>query len=138
HLLELGHRRIAFISGPHDIWATRNRLAGYREAFARAGIEMDEILVRLGSYSRDFAYSETLEFMAAPDRPTAVVSAGVQGTAAVLAACRELGFELGRDYPLVSCDEIDFMSFVDPPISVVRRDAALIRRGAGELLLEMV
>lgn len=138
HLLQLGHRRVAFISGPLDIWATRDRLAGYQEAFAKRGVDVDEGLVRLGSYSRDFAYGETLQFMAVPDRPTAVVSAGVQGTAGVLAACRQLGLELGRDYSLVSCDEIDFMSFVEPPISVVRRDAALIGRMAGELLLEMV
>ncbi|MEQ8716855.1 MAG: LacI family DNA-binding transcriptional regulator [Acidimicrobiales bacterium] len=138
HLLELGHRRVAFISGPRDIRATRERLAGYQEAFRKRGLEEDDHLVRLGSYAREFGHAETLGLMAQRDRPTAVVSAGVQGTAGVLAACRELGLALGRDYSLVSCDEIDFMSFVDPPISVVRRDAALIGRMAGELLLEMV
>lgn len=138
HLLDLGHRRVAFISGPRDIWATRDRLGGYRDAFGRRGIDVDDSLVRLGSYSREFAYSETLQLMVRPDRPTAVVSAGVQGTTGILAGCRELGLEVGRDFSLVSCDEIDFMSFVDPPISVVRRDADLIGRMAVELLLEMV
>ncbi len=138
HLLELGHRNIAFLGGTPDIRTTRERLSGYEDAFGAAVEEIDGKMIRLGSYARAFGYAETMKLMTSSNRPTAIVSGGVQGTAGILAACRELGLDLGQDYALVSCDETEFMSFVDPPISVVRRDAALIGRVAGQILLEMV
>lgn len=138
HLLELGHRRVAIISGPDDIRATRERIRGYQQAFRAHGVTEDPSLIRLGSYSRSYGHSETIRLMSSSNRPTAILTAGVQATPGVLAAAGELGLKLGQDFALVSCDETDFMSFVDPPISVVRRDAAMIGRIAGELLLEMV
>ncbi len=138
HLLELGHRRIAFISGPHDIRATRDRLLGFDDAFAQFGVSPEPDLIRLGSYSREFGHAETLSLMSQQSRPTAILSAGVQSTAGVLAAGAQLGLRLGHDYAFVSCDEIDLMAFIDPPISVIRRDAVMIGRTAAEVLLAMI
>ena len=138
HILELGHRRVAFISGPQNIRATRERLKGFQDAFAQFDASPDPDLIRLGSYSREFGQAETLSLMSQQSRPTAILSAGVQATAGVLAGCAQLGLRLGHDYALVSCDEIDLMAFIDPPISVIRRDSALIGRTAAEMLLSMI
>jgi LacI family transcriptional regulator len=138
HLRELGHDRIAFISGPHDILATRDRLKGFREAFVGEGLACDEELIRLGSYSRQFGYEETLQLLSRPSRPTAILSGGVQSTTGVLAALHQRGLFVGTDMSLVSCDEVELLRYLSPQISVVRRDGALIGRLAAELLLELL
>ena len=138
HLRELGHDRIAFISGPHDILATRDRLLGFREAFAVEGVTCDEDLIRLGSYSRQFGYEQTLQLLSLPSTPTAILSGGIQSTTGVLAALHQRGLAVGEDMSLVSCDEVELLKYLSPQISVVRRDGALIGRLAADLLLELM
>lgn len=135
HLRALGHERIGFLSGPRDILATRERVAGFRDAMGDQQ-DGDEGLVRLGSYSREFGYEQTIQLLTSVPRPTAIISAGLQSTTGVLAAITQLSLEVGRDVALVSCDETELMQFVSPPISAVRRDALRIGRLAAELLLE--
>lgn len=136
HLLQLGHRRIAFFSGPDDILATRERMQGFRDAFSAVNLTPDLSLVKRSSYERSFGYDQTLQLLSLDDPPTAVLAAGVQSTTGVVAAVHHLGLRIGRDLALVSCDDVELMQYLDPPISVVHRDSALIGRLAAELLLE--
>ncbi|MGH3409871.1 MAG: LacI family DNA-binding transcriptional regulator, partial [Streptosporangiaceae bacterium] len=83
HLLELGHRRIGFIgdrvqravSTALGFTASARRLAGYRQALAAAGIEPDDILVRLGPHGLASAQSLAGELLGLPDPPTAIFAA---------------------------------------------------------------
>ena len=138
HLIRLGHRRITLLIGPRGVRATRERMSGYYDAFGRNGLQVDEESVRLGSYSRGFGYSEAIRAMTSTERPTAIVSGGIQLTEGILTAARQLGLVLGADYSLVSCDETLLMEFVEPSISVVRRDTGLMGRLGAELLLGML
>lgn len=138
HLLSLGHRRIAVIWGPADVLATRDRLAGFGDALAEAGLEMDQSLVRLGSYSTTFGYEQAIQLLSRDDAPTAVISGSVQLTLGVLRAFMALGLRIGQDLALVGCDEVEFMRYTDPQISVIHRDGALIGRLASELLLDQL
>lgn len=136
HLHEIGHERIGFISGPHDVLATRDRLDGFREA--QTAMELDDQLIRLGSYSRQFAYEQTLQLLSLSSPPTAIIAGGVQSTTGVLAALYHRGRTVGDDMALVSCDEVELLQYMTPQISVVRRDGGLIGRLAAELLLELL
>jgi len=138
HLLDLGHRKIAFISGPTDIRATRERLGGFRDALADRGVGIEDDFIRTGPYSSEFGRTEVIELMSRPDRPSALLAGSVQLTTGILQGCSELGLKLGSDYALVSCDESELMRFVDPPLSVIRRDALLLGQIAGEMMLELV
>jgi LacI family transcriptional regulator len=137
-LIGKGHRRIALIGGPRDLLATRARLEGYAAEHDERSVEIDTGLLRLGSYAHSFGYAQTIELMSLPRRPSAILAGSVQLTTGVLAACTELGIRPGKDLALVSCDDAEFMSFIDPPLSIVGRDALLMGRLAAELLLEMV
>ncbi len=136
HLLSLGHSRIGFLSGPSDILSTRDRLAGFHEALVRGGLSAREELIRLGSYTRQFGYEQTIQMLSLPERPTAILSAGIQSTTGVLAAAAQFGLAIPDDLSLVACDDIELLQYLSPPISVVRRDALLIGRLAAGLLLE--
>lgn len=138
HLLDLGHRRVGILAGPTAIRATRERVRGYREAYEGRRQWVDEELIRLGAYTRKFAYRETLSLLDLPNPPTALVAGGLQLAAGVLLAAHDRGMKAGRDLAFVTCDEIDLMRVFDPPISAVTRDAGLLGEQAARLLIDML
>jgi len=72
HLIDLGHRRIAIISGPLAISTGAERLEGFRNAMGGAGLPMPEGYVRCGEFRLEGGYRCTLEMMDLPPRPTAL------------------------------------------------------------------
>ena len=82
HLLDLGHRRIALITGALDLWPVRERIAGMAEAVAERGVA-DETSSLVGSLSAEHGERSTEQLLAMDPRPTAIVAGGNQ----VLAGC---------------------------------------------------
>ena len=72
HLLELGHRRIAVISGPEDVLCSRARIAGFHSAHEEVGVAVDPTLVRYGNFYLHAGYDQAMELLSGPDRPTAI------------------------------------------------------------------
>lgn len=140
HLIELGHRRIAMITGSTAIRPTRERLRGYTEAFEAAGLPIDESLQAPGAFSAAFAQETTERLLSLPagERPTAIVAGGVQTTIGVLEALSELGLRPGEDLSLVVCDDLPWLRVMRPMISVVTRDAEEMGRQAAQLALELI
>jgi LacI family transcriptional regulator len=138
HLLALGHRRIGFVAGPLAIRVTRERLGGYLDAHEHHGALVADELVRLGSYTRDHGYAQTLTLLDLETPPTAIVAAGIQLVAGVLLALQEHAITVGRDIALICCDEIDLMRVFNPPISAVARDGNRLGECAAELLIDML
>ncbi len=75
HLLQLGHRRIAFISGPAGLFTADERLKGYMATMAGAGVEVDLSLVVEGGYTRAGGHTQAMRLLARRDRPTAIIGA---------------------------------------------------------------
>jgi LacI family transcriptional regulator len=138
HLLELGHRRIGLVAGPTTIRVTRERLRGYREAHADRGVAVDEKLVRLGAYTKDYGYEQTFFLLDLTEPPTAMVAAGIQLSFGALLALSERRMKAGKHIAFVTCDEVDLMRVFDPPISAVTRDATLLGERAASLLTDML
>jgi LacI family transcriptional regulator len=129
HLLAQGHRRIACVIDPEDVYTARERLAGYRAALAAAGIAPDPALVR--SDSRDAAHAEVVvsELLALPRerRPTALFTANNRKTIGALHALA------GRDddIALVGFDDFELADLLG--ITVVRAEPARLGARAAEL-----
>jgi LacI family transcriptional regulator, galactose operon repressor len=138
HLLELGHRRIGFVAGATTIRATRERLGGYLEAHQSHGTSVQQELLRLGAYTREFGYEQTLLLLDLPQPPSAIVAAGIQLLAGVLLALQERGITVGEKIALVCCDEVDLLRVFNPPISTVTRDTYHLGECAAELLVDML
>src|SRR5437879_12663878 len=77
HLLTLGHRRIAILTGRDDMFPARERLRGYRAAHEAHGVAIDPLLMRTGSFLADTGFSATSQLLGARDRPTAVNAGGI-------------------------------------------------------------
>ena len=133
-LLDLGHRRIALVTGPVEISPVRERMAGMREAVASRGLR-DETIIMSGSLSPEHGESATESLLALPVPPTAIIAGGNQPLVGCLRALVRHGLRPGRDISLVTCDEVPLSELYDPPISVVARDTVGLGRTAAELLL---
>lgn len=138
HLLALDHRRIGFVAGPMTIRVTRERLGGYLEAHQSYEAPVQPELLRMGSYTREYGYEQTLELLDLEQPPTAILAAGIQLVAGVLLALQERGITVGEDLALVCCDEIDLMRVFNPPLSAVTRDGYRLGECAAELLIDML
>jgi LacI family transcriptional regulator len=135
HLLDLGHRRIALITGTLDLWPVRERIAGMADAVALRG-RPDETISLVGSLSAEHGERSTEQLLAMHPRPTAIVAGGNQVLAGCVRALSRHAIRIPDDMSLITCDEVDLSELHSPPIASVSRDTLLLGRTAAELLLE--
>jgi LacI family transcriptional regulator len=136
HLLQLGHRRIAHLTGPPSFSTTDDRLRGYEGALASFGLTPDPDLVAAGDFSRDGAYASCLTLLNRGIAFSAMFAANDIMAIGALAAFRERGIEVPRDISLVGFDDIPISRDLTPPLTTVAVPMAEIGRRAMLLTLE--
>lgn len=140
HLLELGHRRIAFIGEipVHDGLAIHDLCGGYRAALAWGGLRpRPEDLLELSTNEVAMAAGAVHEFLDRHDRPAAIVAQNDAIALAVLQASRELGLQVPQDLSVVGFDDIPEAAHSDPPLTTFAQPRVRLGRSALELLLEV-
>jgi len=137
-LLMRGHRRIALIPGGLEVRSSRERVRGYREAFASAAVEVDEDLVVAGGFDMDYAKAEVIRLFSRSPEPTALMTGGIGATAGALRALRQLRREPGRDVALVALDEWPMFDVFAPDLATVSRDSDEMGTASARLLLDML
>ncbi|GAA0352572.1 LacI family transcriptional regulator [Actinoallomurus spadix] len=130
-LLDLGHRRVAFLGDMASIWTARERHAGYLEA--HAGRRIDERLVRREIRSADAAECAIHELLDGDDPPTAVFTAQNLLTIGAVRALQRRGLQ--DRVALIGFDDFPLADMLRPGISVVAQDPAEIGSIAARLLL---
>jgi LacI family transcriptional regulator len=136
HLLERGHRRIAFLGDLRTIETAVQRYEGFVEAHAAAGIRLDTTLVRRGLHSEQAAGEATLDLAHLDEPPTALFTGQNLITIGALRALRSLG--LHHRVAMVGFDDFSLADLLEPAVTVVAQDPEAIGRMAAELLLERV
>ncbi|WP_298456172.1 LacI family DNA-binding transcriptional regulator [uncultured Cellulomonas sp.] len=137
HLVELGHRRIAVISGPTDVLCSRARIDGYRSALDQAGIPVDPALVRNGDFFVEGGYRHGLDLLSRPDRPTAIFAGSDFQALGVLRAARELGLRIPQDLSVVGYDDLPIVSWIGPPLTTVRQPLYEMAGTAARMVLDL-
>ncbi|MGO8723875.1 MAG: EAL domain-containing protein [Acidimicrobiales bacterium] len=135
HLVEHGHRRIAFVGNlrQQDI---RERYAAYRESLSRHGIEADEKLLFVASDNVERGGTEAGEAMLAAGLPSSAVLAATDFNAiGLIGAFRAAGLVLPRQQAIIGFDDTKTGSLMDPSLSSVRQDLAAIGAKAAQLVL---
>jgi LacI family transcriptional regulator len=138
HLAGRGHQRIALITGPRTVLASRERTRGYKAGLRSAGLRFDPGLLRTEAYDAEFGSHQTTELLTSADAPTAIIAGGLMVGYGALRAIRALGREIPSEIDLVPCDSWPFPELFAPSLSYVHRDAALMGRTAAELLLARI
>jgi len=138
HLIAEGHTRIAFISGPRNIYVTRNRLEGYERAFKEAKLEVPTDLVKLKDFSEKFAKEETLKLFQLPDPPTAILAGGIGPSGGALYALKDLNKSVYTDIQFIALDEWPFFDILSPNLMSVHRDPEIMGKYAARLIKELI
>jgi DNA-binding LacI/PurR family transcriptional regulator len=131
HLIDLGHERIAHVSGPQDWYQAQARADGWRSSLVEAGREVPEILV--GDWSASSGYRLGRE-LARDGWATAVFVTNDQMSIGVLRALTEAGLQVPHEISIVGFDDIPESEFFTPPLTTIRQNFEALGRGAMELL----
>ncbi|MGP4114928.1 LacI family DNA-binding transcriptional regulator [Streptomyces sp. 4N509B] len=137
HLVALGHRRIAMISGPEQVLCCRARLAGYRSALDEAGLPLEPDLVVRVPLTRADGYAAARTLLSRPDRPTAIFAANDLQALGVYQAAREIGLGVPQDLSVVGFDDLPVVAWVDPPLTTVHQPLTEMAVAATELALAL-
>jgi len=136
HLLDTGHRRIAFVGGPRGIGQVADRISGAERAIARADAEP---LIMLETARLDVAEGrragERLAGLPAARRPTAAFCANDLLALGLLQQMVRLGLTVPDDLAIVGYDDIEFAAAATVPLTSVAQPRQLLGRTAAELLL---
>ncbi len=135
HLINLGHTRIAMISGPQTTSTSTDRIIGYRLALAEAGIEYDADLIRIGEYRSISGERLTHQLLKSDKKPTAIFAANNVIALGVIDALNAHGMKIPQDMALVSFDDLPNTSRLFPFLTVAVQPAYDLGANAAQLLL---
>ena len=138
HLVQLGHSRIAMVSGPLDKISGYERYHGLRKALADLGLNLDDELVRFGDFRLDGGKRAAADLFAVSPPPTAVVVANNLMTLGCLLALRELGWQVPRDISVLGFDDMDWAPLMNPPLTTIKQPTYQMGEEAVEMLFEQM
>lgn len=138
HLLELGHRRIAAITGPREWLATEERRRGYHAALAAARILPDSSLVIESDFEIAGGARAAADLLALPDPPTAIFAFNDNLAIGTIQAARAHGFRVPEDLSVVGFDNSEYASLITPTLTTVRQPLAEMGRTAVNLLRRLL
>jgi LacI family transcriptional regulator len=134
HLLELGHERIAAITGPPGWMATEERLGGYHAALAAAGVPADGSLVVESNFELEGGREAAATLLDRPDRPTAIFAFNDPLAVGAMQAALARGLRIPGDLSVVGFDDTAEAEIVTPQLTTVRQPLAEMGRMAVSLL----
>jgi DNA-binding LacI/PurR family transcriptional regulator len=126
HLIGIGHRTIAHLAGPMDGFEARERVEGWRESLAEAGLPEGPLVV--GDWTSDLGYAFGRSFD--PGETTAVFAANDQTALGVLHGLHGRGIRVPDDISLVGFDDLSDARHFLPPLTTVRQDFAAVGASA--------
>lgn len=145
HLLDLGHRRIGFLSGPIGTESRKERYDGYRAALSAAGIAPQRAWVWEGpddggldfgdSAAADLGKAGAVELLGRPEPVTAIVAINDMIALGAYAGVRSAGLKVGSDMSIVGFDDIVLAGLVDPGLTTIRQPIHLMAKGAVDRLV---
>src|SRR5947209_7102720 len=138
HLLELGHRRIAAITGPRGWVATEDRRRGYHAALAGAGILPDPALEVESNFEIDGGEQAANLLLDLPEPPTAIFAFNDNHAIGTLRAARSRGLRVPEDLSVVGFDDVEHATIVTPMLTTVRQPPAEMGRTAVSLLTRLI
>lgn len=135
HLIRLGHTRIGMVAGRDRISSTTERVDGYREALAEAGIAFDPALLVSGGSRTEGARAATDRLLELRPRPTALFVANNLMTIGAVAAVRARGLDIPGDVAVVGFDDFSWADVFRPRLTTIAQPTYELGRTAAELLV---
>ena len=137
YVLDAGHRRLAIVGGPPRLWTSEQRLAGFRESIAAAGLDPDVTRYIAGDYGERSGYNAAGQLLSGSrdDWPTAILCANDLMAIGVMRYCLESGISVPERLSVTGFDDIPSAALLQPALSTVAQPGLEMGRAAAELLL---
>jgi LacI family transcriptional regulator len=136
-LVGLGHKRIAIISGPKDVSTSVDRVTGYQQALAEAGLA-ENALVYYGAFNEQSGYELANQAMMQIPRPTALFGANNFIAMGIIKALHDLKLDVPGDVSVVGFDDLPESMFMRPFLTVARQRPYEMGQLATEWLLKRI
>lgn len=134
HLLDLGHKHIAVITGRQDNSAAKDRVRGFHQAVEKAGLDGNQ-QVYWGEFNQETGYQYTLEILRATPRPTAIFATNNFIAIGAMRALRDKKLSVPNDMSVVAFDDLPAAITIDPFFTVASQPAYEMGVKATELLI---
>jgi len=138
HLIKLGHRRIAHITGPLKTRSALNRLKGYKLALKKYEIEYRDELVGEGDFRIKGGYQVMKRFLKLAEPPTAIFAANDLLALGAIQAIQKKKYHIPEDFCIIGFDDIRLASFVYPPLTTIRQPMLEMGALAVKMLLRII
>jgi LacI family transcriptional regulator len=138
YLIELGHRRIGFITGLMAIQSAVDRLTAYRKALTDYGILLDESLIVEGDYWQQSGFDGAARLLELENPPTAIMASNDLEAFGAMDAIRMRNLRIPEDISLIGYDDIPQASMIHPKLTTVRQPLVEMGQVAVQLLLEQI
>jgi LacI family transcriptional regulator len=135
HLVEHGHKRIAFMGLSRELFTINSRFIGYRRAIQEAGLQEDAFF---GCASREATLDWLTGRLKAADAPTAIFTSNTLATRYVLSCLVSLGVKIATDVAIAGFDDFELAELTSPSLTVVRQPAQEMGRVAANLLIDRI
>ena len=138
YLTQLGHKRIAQISGPDKAALCQFRHQGYQQALRRAGITMNTAFCTTSDFSFEGGAKALRKLLSLPEQPTAIFCHNDMMAIGAIQEAKRLGLRIPQDLSVVGFDDIQFSQYCDPPLTTVSQPRYEIGRQVMLMMLELL
>lgn len=139
HLIDLGHRRIAYLGNSLSGRTTLDRLSGYRQEMKSAGLPIPaEYEYQVAGGNPEHGTAATAYFLHLPVRPSAIVCFNDQLATGMLKGLRTAGLDIPADISITGFDNITFSAYTHPPLTTLDQPKRFIGMEAARLLLGLL
>lgn len=134
YLIEMGHRRIGILAGPSHLTNAMDRLGGFRQALADAGIPLGPEYVQVAMFDRESGFASTMRLLQLLPRPTAIFATNDLMAMGALLAIREAQLSCPADISVISFDGLDITELTDPALTTIFQPGYQLGYTAARLL----
>lgn len=136
HLINLGHKKVACITGPYSVTLSAQRIIGYRDALHKYNLKYDSSMVLQGDFHQEAGYVQTRALLSRPDKPTAIFACNDLMAMGAMRAAFEMGISVPKDLAIIGFDDIDFAAFTIPPLTTIAQPKSEMGKLAIKLLID--
>lgn len=136
YLIELGHRKIACITGPHDLSPSQQRVEGYYRAMGEFNIPVNSAYITAGDFQFQGSRDAMERLLGCTPRPSAVFVFNDMMAIGAMTTIRKAGLSIPADISIVGFDDIELASAVTPSLTTIAQPIAEIARCATDLLIQ--
>jgi len=138
HLISLGHRRIALLTGPMSLVSVRLRVRGYQNALQSHHLPATAGYVMEGNFTSESGHALAVQAMQHSSPPSALICGDDMMAFGAMQALKELGYRVPEDVSVIGFDDVSLARFSSPPLTTIRQDTYQKGRIAAKTLLDLI